>query len=225
MPEQSIQILIADDHPVFRFGLRALLEAQTDMVIVGEADSGETAVTLAQSLKPNVVLMDINMPGINGIEATKQIAARLPETAVLIITMFDDDTVFTAMQAGARGYLLKGAQGDETLRAIRAVANGEVIFSPGVAEQMMAFFMKGGRETATTDSAEADPFPELTPRERDILELLAQGLTNTAIAEKLVLSPKTIRNQVSNIFSKLQVASRSEAIVKAREAGLGKAEK
>lgn len=223
MPEQSIQILIADDHPVFRFGLRALLEAQTDMVVVGEADSGETAVTLAQSLKPNVVLMDINMPGINGIEATKQIAARLPETAVLIITMFDDDTVFTAMQAGARGYLLKGAQGDETLRAIRAVANGEVIFSPGVAEQMMAFFMKGGRETATMDSAEADPFPELTPRERDILELLAQGLTNTAIAEKLVLSPKTIRNQVSNIFSKLQVASRSEAIVKAREAGLGKA--
>lgn len=223
MPEQSIQILIADDHPVFRFGLRALLEAQTDMVVVGEADSGETAVTLAQSLKPNVVLMDINMPGINGVEATKQIAARLPETAVLIITMFDDDTVFTAMQAGARGYLLKGAQGDETLRAIRAVANGEVIFSPGVAEQMMAFFMKGGRETATMDSAEADPFPELTPRERDILELLAQGLTNTAIAEKLVLSPKTIRNQVSNIFSKLQVASRSEAIVKAREAGLGKA--
>lgn len=223
MPEQSIQILIADDHPVFRFGLRALLEAQTDMVVVGEADRGETAVTLAQSLKPNVVLMDINMPGINGIEATKQIAARLPETAVLIITMFDDDTVFTAMQAGARGYLLKGAQGDETLRAIRAVANGEVIFSPGVAEQMMAFFMKGGRETATMDSAEADPFPELTPRERDILELLAQGLTNTAIAEKLVLSPKTIRNQVSNIFSKLQVASRSEAIVKAREAGLGKA--
>lgn len=151
MPEQSIQILIADDHPVFLFGLRALLEAQTDMVVVGEADSGET------------------------------------------------------------------------LRAIRAVANGEVIFSPGVAEQMMAFFMKGGRETATMDSAEADPFPELTPRERDILELLAQGLTNTAIAEKLVLSPKTIRNQVSNIFSKLQVASRSEAIVKAREAGLGKA--
>ena len=223
MPEQSIQILIADDHPVFRFGLRALLEAQTDMVVVGEADRGETAVTLAQSLKPNVVLMDINMPGINGVEATKQIAARLPETAVLIITMFDDDTVFTAMQAGARGYLLKGAQGDETLRAIRAVANGEVIFSPGVAEQMMAFFMKGGRETVTMDSAEADPFPELTPRERDILELLAQGLTNTAIAEKLVLSPKTIRNQVSNIFSKLQVASRSEAIVKAREAGLGKA--
>ncbi|MCA9930659.1 MAG: response regulator transcription factor, partial [Anaerolineales bacterium] len=209
----------------FRFGLRALLEAQSDMVVVGEAEDGETAVTLTQSLQPDVVLMDINMPGINGIEATKQIADVLPETAVLIITMFDDDTVFTAMQAGARGYLLKGAQGDETLRAIRAVANGEVIFSPGVAEQMMAFFMKGVRETATADAEKAPPFPELTPREREILELLAQGLTNTAIAEKLVLSPKTIRNQVSNIFSKLQVAGRSEAIVKAREAGLGKAER
>ncbi len=224
MSEESIHILIADDHPVFRFGLRALLEAQPDMVVVGEAESGETAVTLTQSLQPDVVLMDINMPGINGIEATKQIIDSLRETAVLIITMFDDDTVFTAMQAGARGYLLKGAQGDETLRAIRAVANGEVIFSPGVAEQMMDFFMKGGRQMATTDSARAEPFPELTPREREILELLAQGLTNTAIAEKLVLSPKTIRNQVSNIFSKLQVASRSEAIVKAREAGLGKSE-
>ena len=223
MAEQPIRILIADDHPVFRFGLRALLEAQADMVVVGEAASGETAVNLTQSLQPDVVLMDINMPGINGIEATRQIAEVLPETAVLIITMFDDDTVFTAMRAGARGYLLKGAQGDETLRAIRAVANGEVIFSPGVAEQMMAYFMKGSRET-TTNLATAVPFPELTPREREILELLAQGLTNTAIAEKLVLSPKTIRNQVSNIFSKLQVASRSEAIVKAREAGLGKTE-
>ena len=133
MAEQPIRILIADDHPVFRFGLRALLEAQADMVVVGEAESGETAVNLTQSLQPDVVLMDINMPGINGIEATRQIAEVLPETAVLIITMFDDDTVFTAMRAGARGYLLKGAQGDETLRAIRAVANGEVIFSPGVA--------------------------------------------------------------------------------------------
>jgi len=215
MPDPRIRILIADDHPVFRFGLRALLEAQADMEVIGEAESGEEAVRQAQSLQPTVVLMDINMPGINGIEATKKITAVDPHPAILIITMFDDDTVFTAMQAGARGYLLKGSQGDETLRAIRAVANGEVIFSPGVAEQMMAFFARGGRE-------KAEPFPELTPRERDVLELLAQGLTNTAIAEKLVLSPKTIRNQVSNIFSKLQVASRSEAIIKAREAGLGK---
>lgn len=217
MSEQPIRILIVDDHPVFRFGLRALLEAQADMAVVGEAESGETAVTMTQSLQPNVILMDVNLPGINGIEATKQITAILPQTAVLIITMFDDDTVFMAMQAGARGYLLKGAQGDETLRAIRAVANGEIIFSPGVAEQMMTFFARGGTKTAV-----ADPFPELTPREREILELLAQGLMNAAITEKLVLSPKTIRNQVSNIFSKLQVASRSEAIIKARQAGLGK---
>jgi DNA-binding NarL/FixJ family response regulator len=132
--------------------------------------------------------------------------------------MFDDDTVFTAMQAGARGYLLKGAQGDETLRAIRAVANGEVIFSSGIASQLMEYFARGMKTVADA------PFPDLTPREREILELLAQGLTNTAIAEKLTLSPKTIRNQVSNIFSKLQVATRSEAVIKAREAGLGQQE-
>lgn len=218
MSDQPIRILIADDHPVFRFGLRALLEAQSDIVVVGEAESGAAAVQMAQSLRPDVVLMDINMPGLNGIEATKQImaSATSPRAAVLIITMFDDDTVFTAVRAGARGYLLKGAQGDETLRAIRAVANGEVIFSPGVAAQMMDFFARG-----VPGVSYAMPFPELTPREREILGLLAQGLSNGAIAEKLVLSSKTVRNQVSTIFSKLQVASRSEAIVKAREARLG----
>ncbi len=216
MSDQRINILIADDHPVFRFGLRALLEAQKDMIVMGEAKSGVEAVQMAQSLQPDLLLMDINMPELNGIEATKQITATEPHPAVLIITMFDDDTVFTAMQAGAQGYLLKGAQGDETLRAIRAVANGEVIFSLGVAERMMKFFMRGSRAAAS------EPFPELTPREREILQLLATGLTNTAIAEELFLSPKTIRNQVSNIFGKLQVASRSEAIIKAREAGLGK---
>lgn len=219
MSEQPTRILIADDHPVFRFGLRALLEAQEDIEVVGEAESGDEAVRMARSLKPDVLLMDVNMPGLNGIEATRQITAAEPHPAVLIITMFDDDTVFTAMQAGARGYLLKGAQGDETLRAIRAVANGEVIFSPGVAEQMVAYFARGGQTAADVH------FPDLTPREREVLELLAQGLTNTAIAERLVLSPKTIRNQVSNIFSKLQVASRSEAIIKAREAGLGGSER
>jgi DNA-binding NarL/FixJ family response regulator len=216
--DQPIRILIADDHPVFRFGLRALLESQTDMLVLEEVESGEQAVQMVKSLEPDLVLMDVNMIGLNGIEATRQITATTPDTAVLIITMFDDDTVFTAMQAGARGYLLKGAQGDETLRAIRAVANGEVIFSPGVAEQMMAYFARG---METTPEA---PFPDLTPRECEVLELLAQGLTNSAIAEKLVLSPKTVRNQVSNIFSKLQVATRSEAVIKAREAGLGQGE-
>jgi DNA-binding NarL/FixJ family response regulator len=214
--EKIIQILIADDHPVFRFGLRALLESQPDMVVVGEADSGEASIEMAETLKPNVVLMDVNMVGLNGIEATRAIVSENPKAAVLIITMFDDETVFTAMQAGARGYLLKGAEGEETLRAIRAVANGEVIFSPGVAEQMTQFFARGMKASIK------EPFPELTVREAEILELLAQGLTNAAMAEKLFLSPKTIRNQVSNIFSKLQVASRSEAIIKARDAGIGK---
>ena len=215
MSDQPIHILIADDHPVFRFGLRALLEVQPDMVVVGEAENGRAAVQMAQSLQPDLLLLDINMPGLNGIEATKQITAVDPHPAVLIITMLDDDTVFTAMQAGARGFLLKGAEGNETLRAIRAVANGEVIFSPGVAEQIMYFFRLVEKKRIPY------PFPELTPREREILELLARGLTNNAIAEKLVLSPKTIRNQTSTIFSKLQVASRNEAIVKARESGLG----
>ncbi len=216
MSNQRIRVLIADDHPVFRFGLRALLESQPDMQVLAEAENGEESVQMAQALQPDVVLMDVTMPGLNGIEAARRITADRTDTAVLIITMFDDDTVFTAMQAGARGYLLKGAQGDETLRAVRAVANGEVIFSPGVAEQMMRYFARG--QTSAPDA----PFPDLTPREGEILELLAQGLTNNAIAEKLVLSPKTVRNQVSNIFSKLQVATRSEAIIKAREAGLGK---
>jgi DNA-binding NarL/FixJ family response regulator len=215
MPDRPTRILIADDHPVFRFGLRALLESQPDMEVLAEAESGEEAVQMARSLQPDLVLMDVNMPDLNGIEATRQITVDDAHPAVLIITMFDDDTVFSAMQAGARGYLLKGAQGVETLRAIRAVANGQVIFSPGVAEQMMAYFARGMQPAADA------PFPDLTSRESEILELLAQGLTNTAIAEKLVLSPKTIRNQVSTIYSKLQVATRSEAVIKAREAGLG----
>jgi DNA-binding NarL/FixJ family response regulator len=215
LSEQPIRILIADDHPVFRFGMRALIEAQADMVVIGEAENGAEAIQMATSFQPDVVLMDINMADVNGIDATRQITKTTPDIAVLIITMFDDDTVFTAMQAGARGYLLKGAKGDETLRAIRAVANSEVIFSPGVAEQMMTYFSR------SIKTAPDVPFPELTPREHEILDLIAQGLTNSAIAEQLVLSSKTIRNHVSNIFSKLQVATRSEAIIKARDAGLG----
>jgi DNA-binding NarL/FixJ family response regulator len=215
MNDQPIRILIADDHPVFRFGLRALLESQPDMVVLAEVDSGEAAVQMALSLQPDIVLMDVSMLGLNGVEAAQQITATAPNTAILMITMFDDETVFSAMQAGAHGYLLKGAQGEETLRAVRAVANGEVIFSSGVARQMKSYFARGMK---TTDDA---PFPDLTRREREILELIAQGLTNTAIAEKLILSPKTIRNYVSNIFSKLQVATRSEAVIKSRQAGLG----
>jgi len=210
-----IRILIADDHPVFRFGLRALLQAEPGMEVVGEVTTGSEAVAQAASLRPDVVLMDLNMPELNGIEATRKIVAENTAVGVLVITMFDDDTVFAAMKAGARGYLLKGAEGEETLRAIRAVANGEAIFSPAVAERVMAYFARGERPSP------APAFPELTEREREVLALIAQGLTNQAIADRLVLSQKTVRNHVSNIFSKLQVAGRAEAIIRAREAGLG----
>lgn len=209
-----IRILIADDHPVFRFGLRTLLSAEPSTEIVGEATNGEEAVTLADSLKPDLILMDINLPRVNGIEATRQILQRHPDVGILIITMFEDDTVFAALRAGARGYILKGAEGEETLRAIHAVANGESIFSPMVAQRLAGYFAQ------SSTSAVVGPFPELTHREGDILKLIAQGLTNTAIAERLSLSPKTVRNQVSIIFSKLQVSDRGEAIIKAREAGL-----
>jgi DNA-binding NarL/FixJ family response regulator len=215
MSSDEIQILIADDHPLFRFGLRALLEAEEGTAVIGEATSGEEAVSMAASLQPDVILMDINMPELNGIEATRRILADNPNANILVLTMFDDDTVFAAIRAGARGYLLKGSEGEETLRAIRAVAGGEAIFSPNIAERLMQHFANEPRTVA------APPFPDLTPRELEVLQLIAQGLTNNAIAEKLVLSPKTVRNQVSSIFSKMQVANRAEAIVRASESGLG----
>lgn len=215
---ERITLLIADDHPVFRFGLRALLHAEPEFEVVGEASSGEQAVSLAASLQPDVVLMDLNMPGLNGIEATRRIVQMSPHIGILVITMFDDDSVFAAMRVGARGYILKGVEGDETLHAIRAVARGEAIFSPAVAHRLMRYF---AHELPATGGAALGAFPELSEREREVLNLVAQGLTNSAIAERLVLSPKTIRNHVSNIFGKLQVADRAAAIIRAREAGLG----
>jgi DNA-binding NarL/FixJ family response regulator len=212
---EQITILIADDHPMFRFGLRTRLSAEPDMVVVDEAATGEEAIARVAELAPDVVLMDINLPGINGIEATRRIRETAPAVAVLVVTMFDDDSVFAAMRAGARGYLLKDAQAAETVRAIRAVAHGEAIFSPSVAERLMGYF------ATPHPSVSATIFPELTERERDVLGLLAQGYTNSAIAQRLSLSPKTARNYVSSIFGKLQVADRHEAIVRAREAGLG----
>jgi DNA-binding NarL/FixJ family response regulator len=209
-----IKILLADDHPVFRFGMRALLEATDGFEIVGEAASGKEVVTLAGELQPDVILMDIAMPEMNGIEATRKISTDHPDIGVLIVTMVDDDSLFAAMRAGARGYLLKGAEGEETLRAIQAVANGEAIFSPTVANRINAFFANAA------SAGLEEKFPELTTREREILGLIAKGLTNNAIAERLSLSPKTVRNQVSSIFSKLQVADRAAAIIKARNAGL-----
>jgi DNA-binding NarL/FixJ family response regulator len=212
---EPISIVIAEDHPVFRDGLRALLTSVDDTRIVGEASSGTDAVELAAALQPDVVLMDLRMPGLDGLEATRRIVATSPHVAVLVVTMFEDDeSVFAALRAGARGYLLKGADQHEILRAIRAVASGEAIFGPDVARRLIAFF-------GTQRSHGPLVFPELTEREREVLELIAQGHNNQVIAQRLVLSPKTVRNHVSNVFSKLQVADRAEAIVRAREAGMG----
>jgi DNA-binding NarL/FixJ family response regulator len=219
---EKIHILIADDHPVFRFGLRALLNAMPDTEVVGEVTTGEDVLALAGSVRPDVILMDINMPGVNGIEATRRIRETHPDIRILIVTMLEDDSVFAAMRAGARGYVVKGAEPTEVLRAIRAVADGEAIFSPAIAERLIHYF-------ATPPAAAGDPtpstaapiFPDLTEREREVLALIAQGLTNSAIAERLVLSPKTVRNYITEIFSKLQVADRAQAIIRARNAGLG----
>ncbi len=211
-----IRILIADDHLAFRGGLRAALEAADDIAVVGEASSGDDTIRQTVRLQPDVVLMDVNMPGIDGIEATRRIMDVAPHVAVLVLTMHDDDdTVFAAVRAGARGYVLKGAKRVELLRAIHAVFAGEAIFGPGVARRLTAFFAR------PSPREQRAAFPELTEREREILDLIAEGRSNTEITEHLVLSPKTVRNHISSIFSKLQVRDRSEAIVRARKAGLG----
>jgi DNA-binding NarL/FixJ family response regulator len=213
-----VRTLIADDHPIFRGGLRTLLAADELVEVVGEAVNGSEAVAMAEELQPDVVVMDIQMPELNGIEATRQIVSRSPHIGVLVLTMFeDDDSVFAAMRAGARGYLLKGAGAGDIARAIRAVGSGEAIFGPDVARRVMEYF------TTPRPELSVMAFPELTDREREVLELIAQGRNNAWIARHFVLSPKTIRNHVSNIFTKLQVADRAEAIVRAREAGLGQA--
>jgi len=213
---EPIRILIADDHPVFRDGLRALLGTVEDCELVGEAASGQEAVERAAELQPDVVLMDVRMPGLDGIEASRRIVRTSPHIAILVLTMFEDDeSVFAAMRAGARGYLLKGADQAEILRAVRAVDSGEAIFGPAIARRLIDYF------SAPRPGLPAQAFPELTEREHEVLELIARGFPNQAIAQQLFLAPKTVRNHVSNIFSKLQVADRAQAIVRAREAGLG----
>jgi DNA-binding NarL/FixJ family response regulator len=213
---EPVRVLIADDHPHFRDGLRALLLSASDLEVVGEAGDGEETISLAAELQPDVILMDLNMPGVGGIEATRRILRTSPHIAILVISMFeDDDSIFAALQAGARGYLLKGALKAEILRSIRAVSSGEAIFGPGIAKRLMQYF------ASSRPTAPKDAFPELTEREREILTLIAQHETNPEIAKRLHLSPKTIRNHVSNIFTKLQVADRAQAIIRAREAGLG----
>lgn len=212
MTAERISLVVAEDSAPFRAGLLALLASSPDMAIAGEAADGFQAVELAVSLQPDVVLMDIQMPSLNGIEATRRIVQGSPHIAVVILTMFDDDdSVFAAMQAGARGYLLKGALRNEILTAVRAAAAGEAIFGPALARRLMQYF---------TQLKPAGPFPELTDREREILTLIAQGRTNAEIAETLVLSAKTVRNHITNIFAKLQVADRTQAILRARDAGL-----
>jgi DNA-binding NarL/FixJ family response regulator len=213
---EPIRVLIADDHTLFRDGLRVLLASIPDIEVVGEASSGREALRLAVELQPDVILMDIQMPDINGIEATRQILRTSPHVGIIVLTMFqDDDSVFAVMRAGARGYVLKGADQTVLLRAVRAIANGESLFSPEIAARLMQFFAN------LEPASRPELFPELTEREREILAFIADGQTNAEIAEKLVISMKTVRNHVSNIFSKLQVADRAQAAIRAREAGLG----
>jgi DNA-binding NarL/FixJ family response regulator len=209
---EPITVLLADDHPMFRRGLRALLETIPGIEVVGEAADGNEAVRLAQSLEPRLVLLDLQMPGGDGLTAIRKLTAAEPHPHILVVTMFeDDDSVFAALRAGARGYVLKDTDDEEMTRAILAVGHGEAIYSPAIATRIIAFF--AGRTT--------EPFPALTPSERNVLRLMARGAGNEDIATSLSLSHKTVRNYVSNIFSKLHVASRAQAIVRARDAGLG----
>lgn len=214
---EHIRVVIADDHPLFRNGMSSLLQSVPELEVVGFATNGEEVIAQADALEPDVLLMDIQMPLISGIEATRRIMSKHPQIRILVLTMFEDDhSVFTALRAGARGYILKDADEDEILRAIHAIARGEAIFSPTIAQRLIDFF------SAPRTPLSPQIFPELTEREREILDLIAQGNNNNEIARKLSLSLKTIANHVSNIFSKLQVADRAQAIVRAREAGLGK---
>ncbi|MBC8162275.1 MAG: response regulator transcription factor [Roseiflexaceae bacterium] len=207
----SIAILLVDDHPMFLFGLRTLIDTEPDMHVAGEVMTGAEAIAFVTTHPVDLVLMDIHLPNLNGIEATKRIREQRPDVRIVMLTMLDDDTVFHALKAGAHGYLLKGTRGAEMVHAIHAAASGEAIFSATVAQRIIQHF----------DAPPAVPaFAELTARERDILVLLARGLTNSAIAEQLSLSTKTVRNRVSDIFSKLHVHGRTEAIIKARDAGV-----
>lgn len=213
---EPIHVLIADDHRLYREGVRKMLSVAPDIEIVGEAVSGEEAIAQALLLQPDVILMDLKMPGVNGIEATRRILYASPRIGVLVLTMFEtDETVFAAMRAGARGYLLKDVDQEDVIRAVKAVSRGDAIFSPAIAERLIHYF--AALRPAAADLA----FPELTDREREILHLIAQGHNNSEIAERLLLRTKTVQNHVSNIFSKLQVADRAQAIVRARDAGLG----
>jgi DNA-binding NarL/FixJ family response regulator len=215
-----IRVLIADDHTLFREGLSAILSVAADTDVVGEAANGEEAIAQAIALSPDVILMDIMMPSINGIDATRRILEHKPEIGIIVLTMLeDDDSVFAAMCAGARGYILKGADKAEVLRTIRAVSGGEALFGPKIAERLTRFFNNVAQ--VQRESGKSNSFTDLTDREREVLELIAQGSNNQEIAGRLFIAPKTVSNHISNIFSKLQVSDRAQAIVKARQAGMG----
>jgi len=215
----KIRLLIADDHTLVRQGLGAMFAAVPEIEVVGEAASGEDAIARADALMPDVILMDIQMPGVHGIEATRRILQQHASIGIIVVTMLDDDSsVFAAMRAGARGYVLKGADKADLVRTIRAVAQGEALFGPAVARRFMHYF----QDLRSAPQALVPVLPELTEREREVLALIAQGASNPQIAERLSLSPKTVRNHISSIFNKLQVADRVQAVLRAREAGLGR---
>ncbi|WP_210505842.1 response regulator transcription factor [Naasia sp. SYSU D00057] len=215
MTDRPLRVLLVDDHPLLRHGLKALLEDVGGAAVVGEAGDGAEAVELALRLEPDVVVMDLVMPGMSGIDATRRLLDARPELGVLVLTMSDDDaSVFAALRAGARGYVLKGSGGSEFLDAVRSVARGEAVYGAGVAGRIRRFLTSGPATTAT-------PFPDLTAREREILDLLADGRSNAEIASALFLSLKTVKNHLTSIFAKLQVADRAQAAVRARQAGLG----
>lgn len=214
MSADPLRVFVVDDHPVVRRGLRTLIDSLPDVEVVGEASTGEDAIAAVPGAEPDLVVMDLNLPGVNGIEATRRLVNDAPHLGVLVLTMFeDDDSVFAAMRAGARGYVLKGADQEDLARAVLAVGRGEAIFGPTIAVRITRFF--SGRTTSVA------PFPELTEREREVLELLARGHSNIEVSRHLGLSAKTVRNHVSNIFTKLQVTDRTNAVIRAREAGLG----
>jgi DNA-binding NarL/FixJ family response regulator len=211
---ETLTVLIADDHPVFRSGLTALLATDGNVDVIGEADNGRMTIQLAEELQPDVVLMDLHMPEVDGVTATRTITESSPHVAVLVLTMFDDDdSVFAAMRAGARGYLLKGSNQAELVRAVHVIGAGGAVFGPAVAARVIDYFARRPPATA---------FPQLTDREHEVLDLLAEGLNNARISTRLRISDKTVRNHVSNILTKLAVSDRAQAIVRAREAGLGR---
>jgi DNA-binding NarL/FixJ family response regulator len=212
---EAIRVMIVDDHPVYRDGLATLLDPLPEIDVVARASDGAEAVALAAEHQPDVIVMDVQMPGVNGIDATRTITTTSPATGVLVLTMGEDDgTVLAALRAGARGYLRKGAEQDEIVRAVTTVHGGGVVFGASLAARIA--------EVLTPASRPERPFPELTERETEVLDLIAAGRSNSQIAQALFLSPKTIRNNITSILSKLQATDRSEVIVRARDAGLGR---